>query len=48
MIASLVLTVLSTVHTKDKNFEVILYTPILAVVSLVFQKYYTFIVHTPV
>lgn len=34
MIASLVLTVLSTVETRDKNYEQILQTPILAVVSV--------------
>lgn len=34
VIASLVLTVLSTVETRDKNYEQILQTPILAVVSV--------------
>ena len=35
VIASLVLTVLSTVETRDKKYELILQTPILVVVSVV-------------
>ena len=33
MITSLILTVLSTVHTEDTKYEDILHTPILVVVS---------------